>query len=118
MTITGVGFGAMGALASTAPASCGELAPNWLSQVGSKDAQILQAAQQASGGPSNFLNDLNALSKTVATAVPGGEVHLLGEVGGSPIFGSLVSRVGIAHSAKHRLFSAHFIREPDGFSGE
>ena len=71
-------------------------AAGWLSEVGSRDVQILQAAQRAAGGPGNFLRDLNALARTVGEAIPGGQVHELGEIGGSKIYGSLVSRVGIA----------------------
>ena len=33
----------------------------------------------------------------MAEAIPGGQVNLLGDIGGSPIYGSLVSRVGIAN---------------------
>ena len=64
--------------------------------LGSKDAKILQAAQEAAGGPGSFARDLGALAETVGQAVPGGQVHLLGEIDGAPVYGSLVSRVGIA----------------------
>jgi hypothetical protein len=64
--------------------------------VGSKDAQILQAAQRLSRGPGTFINNVGALARAVGDAIPGGQLHLLGEVGGSQIYGSRVSRIGIA----------------------
>jgi len=69
---------------------------SWIGKVGAKDAQILQAAQKAVGGPGNFGKDLGALARAVGEAIPGGQIHALGDVAGSPIYGSLVSRVGIA----------------------
>jgi hypothetical protein len=42
------------------------------------------------------MNDLAALGKAVKAVRPDLQVHLLGDVGGSPIFGSAVTKVGIA----------------------
>ena len=59
------------------------------------DARILEAARGLGSSSGTFLQNVGALSKAVGEAIPGGQVHLLGE-GGSQIYGSLVSRIGIA----------------------
>ena len=76
--------------------SAAEVAQNALAQLGPKDAQIIQAAQQAAGGPNAFMQDLAALGKAVGDAIPNGKVNLIGDIGGNPIYGSAVSRIGIA----------------------
>jgi hypothetical protein len=42
------------------------------------------------------MNHLGALAETTAARIPGGQVHLLGRINGSPVYGSLVSGTGIA----------------------
>ncbi|MEO6600378.1 MAG: hypothetical protein ABIQ16_10930 [Polyangiaceae bacterium] len=67
-----------------------------LAQLGPKDAEIFRAAQQAAGGPGAFMRDLGALGKAVGDAIPNGKVNLIGDIGGSPVYGSTVTRIGIA----------------------
>jgi hypothetical protein len=100
LNVAGAATGAVGGLAGVGAlgGSCGAAGGTglgWVDQVTAKDAQILLAAQQSAGGPGSFINDLNALAEAVGDLIPGGQVHLLGDIGGSPIYGSLVSRVGI-----------------------
>jgi len=86
-----------------------------LSGLGKTDARILgRAAEIARGGGRSFANDLAALSRATAEAVPGGKVHVIGELGGRQIFGSAVSRTGIVTSAEGTLV----VRAPAGGSAE
>jgi hypothetical protein len=41
------------------------------------------------------MNHLEAVAQATAMRVPGGKVHLIGRINGSPVFGSLVSGTGI-----------------------
>jgi hypothetical protein len=73
--------------------------------LGRMDARVLaRAAELAGEGGSGFPSHLSALSRATTEAVgPHGQVHLIGELGGKPIFGSLVSRVGIVGSEQGTL---------------
>jgi hypothetical protein len=63
------------------------------------DAAILPSAAstaESMAEAASFMKDLGALAQTTARVIPGGQVHLLGNIGKSPIYGSLVTGVGIA----------------------
>ena len=79
--------------AATAAAGTGTV----LSQFGRTDQQIFRTAAQYGASASNtFMNNLGALTRAVTEVVPGGQVHLIGQIGNSPVYGSLRSGVGIA----------------------
>jgi hypothetical protein len=42
------------------------------------------------------MNNVSALTRAVVERIPGGEVTKIGQIGNSPVFGSVRSRVGIA----------------------
>ncbi|MBZ4415602.1 DUF4157 domain-containing protein [Myxococcus sp. RHSTA-1-4] len=68
-----------------------------LKKLAGKDQALMQEAMElaATRGKTGFLDDVGALAETVGKRIPGGQVHLLGEVEGAQVFGSLVSGTGI-----------------------
>jgi hypothetical protein len=71
--------------------------PSFLSMLSPKDAKIIQLAiEKGASSSGNFMQNLNAFSDAMAEVIPGGKVYPLGNIGGSPIYGSAISRVGIA----------------------
>jgi hypothetical protein len=68
---------------------------NLAGKLSPKDLEILKAAAEKAGGPGPFMRDLTALAEVVAEKVPGGQVWRLGEVGSSPIYGTVRTGTGI-----------------------
>ena len=64
---------------------------------------VARASEIAAEKPPSFYTDLFALEQATRDVIPAGQVHLLGEYGGQPIFGSLVSGVGIVASDQGTL---------------
>jgi RHS repeat-associated protein len=86
----------LGTLGRVAPAAAsgGTAVLNQLSRT---DRSIFQqAAQYGLSASNSFLNNLNALTQAVVNKIPGGEVTKIGQIGNSPVYGSLRSGVGIA----------------------
>jgi hypothetical protein len=68
-----------------------------LNQLSRMDAAVLQRAIDLGARASNsFRQNVSFLSRATTDNIPGGKVNLIGRIGTSPVFGSLVSRVGIA----------------------
>jgi hypothetical protein len=76
----------------------GSLAPvaGWSTRLAGADLQIMQTAASTTTRGAGFMNHLGALAQSVAARIPGGQIHLLGRINGSPVYGSLVSGTGIA----------------------
>jgi hypothetical protein len=75
------------------------------------DAQIIgRAAEIAKGAKPGFANDLAALCRATTEANPAWKVYQLGEHAGSPIYGSVGTRVGIVSSSEGTLL----VRAPTG----
>lgn len=86
----------MASLATRAAPAAGA-AGGILSQVSQKDASVLQRAFEYGMSKGNsFLNNIEALTRATREIIPGGKVHKIGQIGNSPIFGSAISKVGIA----------------------
>jgi hypothetical protein len=56
----------------------------------------MQNAASATTRNAGFWNHLGALADATAARIPAGQVHLLGNIDGSQVYGSLVSGTGIA----------------------
>ena len=68
-----------------------------LSQLSQKDASIFQRAAELGASASNeFMTNLAHLADATFQLVPNGSVRIIGQIGNSPVYGSVVSRVGIA----------------------
>jgi RHS repeat-associated protein len=67
----------------------------WAARLRGKDLQIMQEAAASTTRNAGFMNHLEAVAQATAMRVPGGKVHLIGRINGSPVFGSLVSGTGI-----------------------
>jgi RHS repeat-associated protein len=87
-------LGLSGEAASLAP----EAASALLSLAG-KDAQIIRLAiENGASSTASFAENLSAISQATSEVIPGGQVHLIGSFNGAPVFGSLVSKVGIVEA--------------------
>ena len=76
------------------------------------DARVVsRAAELAGEGGDEFLAHLGALARATTEVIGAhGQVHMIGELAGQPVFGSLVSRVGIVASEQGTLL----VRAPAG----
>ena len=61
-----------------------------------RDRAILALARRHVGGSTDFGEALRALREATERLIPAGRVYLLGERGGAPIVGSIVSGIGIS----------------------
>jgi RHS repeat-associated protein len=69
----------------------------FLNQMGRTDARIFQQAiNNGMSAANTFADNVAKLVQTVRAVVPNGQINKIGEIGGSPIYGSLRSGVGIA----------------------
>jgi hypothetical protein len=69
----------------------------FLNQLGRTDSQIFQRAiSQGLSAANSFADNVAKLVQAVRAIVPNGQINKIGEIGGSPIYGSLRSGVGIA----------------------
>jgi hypothetical protein len=92
----GSGLTTLGTLGQVATPAAGTGAAV-LNQLSRTDASIFQQAAQFGASASNaFMSNVSALAQAVASKVPGGQINVIGQIGNSPIYGSVVSRVGIA----------------------
>lgn len=86
-------LGGLGRAAAPAAAGGGAV----LNQLGRTDASIFQKAIQFGASATNsFANNLSALADAVRSFRPDAQVTKIGQIGNSPVFGSLRSGVGIA----------------------
>lgn len=68
-----------------------------LNQLGRGDAQIFQRAINYGLSSANtFADNISALVRGLRDIIPNGQVNKIGEIGNSPVFGSLRTGVGIA----------------------
>lgn len=68
-----------------------------LSQLGRVDTSIFQkAAEYGASATNSFANNLSALAQAVRDFDPAFQVNRIGQIGNSPVWGSIPSRVGIA----------------------
>ncbi len=95
-TLSGGSIATLGPLA-TKLAGPATAAGGVLSQLSRTDAAIFQkAAQYGASATNNFMNNLGALAQAVRDIAPAGQVNQIGQMGNSPVWGSVRSRVGIA----------------------
>jgi len=105
--VLGTGGGVIAYLAPSAPAfttlglarvgSAGAGIGGILSQLGRTDSRIIQKAiELGARGANSFADNLAKLSNAVSQIVPGGKVNVIGQIGNSQVYGSLVSGIGIA----------------------
>lgn len=67
-----------------------------LGALSKRDAQILALTQRLlRDEPASFAETVRALRAATEELIPAGRVFHLGSLGGSPVIGSLISRVGI-----------------------
>ncbi|HYM01036.1 MAG TPA: RHS repeat-associated core domain-containing protein, partial [Blastocatellia bacterium] len=89
LTSTGV----VGSLTTLGVAS----GPGALTAVGSTDAAVLSLAiDDGASATGSFEENVGALSRALRQLRPGNQVNKIGELDGKPIFGSLITRGGIA----------------------
>ena len=93
---TGSGLVTLGNLARAAtPVAGGGAAV--LDKLSRSDASVFQRALELGASATNaFQQNLNALARAVTDFRADAQIHKIGQIGNSPVFGSLVSRVGIA----------------------
>jgi len=60
------------------------------------NAIIQKAIELGARGANSFADNLAKLSNAVSQIVPGGKVNVIGQIGNSQVYGSLVSGIGIA----------------------
>lgn len=83
----------LGLRSSSAAAASGGV----LAQLSRTDAGIFQRAMQYGASAANsFANNLSALARAVKDVDPSFQVHKIGQIGNSPVWGSIPSKVGIA----------------------
>lgn len=65
-----------------------------------RDRAILALARTHAAGAGDFAEALRALREATARFIPAGRVYYLGQHGGEPVVGSIISGVGITASAR------------------
>jgi hypothetical protein len=97
--VAGGGSAAGGAyigLGLRAAATVGPGAGAALTQLGGKDQQIMNlAVELGARGNASWLHNVTKVTEATIRIVPTGQLHNLGSIGGNPIMGSLISKVGI-----------------------